>query len=115
TPDTDPLGDYSASITWGDGSPATSGNISLASGTFSVSGSHTYLEEGTFAVSVTITHTITESNQQQTTTASTAAVTVADAGVTATRVTQANVNEAQLLNGTMATFTDQGGAEVVGD
>src|SRR5262249_47432693 len=40
------VGDYSATINWGDGSAPTTGSISLSGSTFSVSGSHAYAEEG---------------------------------------------------------------------
>ena len=62
--DDDPNGtasDYTATITWGDGN-TSSGTISAkvgvgAAGVFTVSGTNTYAEEGTYAVSVTITET----------------------------------------------------------
>src|SRR5205807_8550575 len=47
---------YSASINWGDGSPATVGTLSLSGNTISVAGGHTYAEEGTFTITVTISH-----------------------------------------------------------
>jgi hypothetical protein len=54
--------DYSASISWGDGSVST-GSITEAGGTFTVTGSHTYLgdtiggeSEGTATVTTAITH-----------------------------------------------------------
>src|SRR4029077_16203307 len=39
------VGDYSASITWGDGSTSTGSVVDNHDGTFSVQGSHTYAEE----------------------------------------------------------------------
>jgi RHS repeat-associated protein len=46
---------YSATITWGDGSASTAGSIvSGQNGAYLVVGSHGYLEEGTFDVSVAI-------------------------------------------------------------
>jgi hypothetical protein len=60
---TDPGGselasDYSASVNWGDGSPASVGAISydLSSGTFTVSGNHTYADEGSYAIKVIVHH-----------------------------------------------------------
>jgi hypothetical protein len=47
---------FQASINWGDGSQASSGTVSLASNVFTISGSHTYAEEGTFSVKITVTH-----------------------------------------------------------
>jgi PKD repeat protein len=51
--------DFSATIDWGDGSATTNGIISFSGfsssgATFTMSGSHTYLEEGTYKVSVAI-------------------------------------------------------------
>ena len=50
------VGDYSATIDWGDGSPATSGLIrtNLGGGFDVTSTGHTYVEEGSFTVSVTV-------------------------------------------------------------
>ncbi len=38
----EPLGDYSASIDWGDGTPASAGTISVSGGVYTVKASHTY-------------------------------------------------------------------------
>jgi ABC-type transporter MlaC component len=47
--------DYTATIAWGDGT-TSAGAVSLVSGTtFQVSGSHAYMEEGKFLVTVTVT------------------------------------------------------------
>ena len=47
---------FNALINWGDGTPATVGNISAASAaTFQVFGSHTYATAGTYAVVVSVT------------------------------------------------------------
>ncbi len=54
--DPDPNGansDYSATIDWGDGAPAETGVIGTG---FTVSGAHTYAEEGHYSVAVTIHH-----------------------------------------------------------
>jgi hypothetical protein len=47
-------GDYTASINWGDLS-ISAGTVSGASGSFTVTGSHTYVTGGSFIVMVTIT------------------------------------------------------------
>ena len=52
----DTAGTYTASIDWGDGTPATAGNVTTnGSGGFNVSGSHTYAAGGSSTVTVTIT------------------------------------------------------------
>lgn len=49
-----PASDFVATINWGDGN-TTAGTISGSGGAFVVSGSHTYFNPGTFAVTVTLT------------------------------------------------------------
>jgi predicted heme/steroid binding protein len=91
--------DYSASISWGDGS-TSAGTITGGGGSFSVSGSHTYAEEGSKQVAVTITDTDNSSNSA--TTHSTATVT--DAGLTASPACSAT--SLRSYNGSTATFVD---------
>jgi FG-GAP-like repeat len=57
-----PLSDFTganaAKIDWGDGTPTTSGTVTQPGGTgaaFMVSGNHTYAEEGTYTLALTIT------------------------------------------------------------
>ncbi len=45
---------YRAAIDWGDGTTPTSGTLSLTGSTFTVWGSHTYHDPGTFAITVTV-------------------------------------------------------------
>ena len=54
----DPLTDYSATIDWADGTPVSPGTITLAAGTFTVQGSHTYAATGagTYILHTTIRH-----------------------------------------------------------
>jgi hypothetical protein len=55
--DADPagtVGDYTATINWGDGSTPTSGTIAAAAGGFTVSGKHAYDEEGTYQIQLVI-------------------------------------------------------------
>ncbi|HLJ97224.1 MAG TPA: S8 family serine peptidase [Gemmataceae bacterium] len=50
---------YSASIAWGDNTPATTGTITLFNGVFTVSGTHTYAAANSFSIMVTINHELT--------------------------------------------------------
>ncbi|HEV3006549.1 MAG TPA: hypothetical protein VGX78_18915, partial [Pirellulales bacterium] len=49
----EPPGEYHASVAWGDGA-VTTGTISFANGVYTVTGSHTYLEEGTPTLTVSV-------------------------------------------------------------
>jgi uncharacterized repeat protein (TIGR01451 family) len=49
------LADYSAAIAWGDGT-TTTGTVSVAAGVFTVQGSHTYADNGSYSLTVTIHH-----------------------------------------------------------
>jgi autotransporter-associated beta strand protein len=53
-----PLANYSATINWGDGTPATNGTITLNSGVFTVQAGHTYTQNAgsNDTVTVTIVH-----------------------------------------------------------
>jgi hypothetical protein len=97
--------DYSATIDWGDGNSSNgvvtlSGACSASGCNYSVSGSHTYAEEGTYNVTVKITDVDTPSN---TATANSTAK-VADAPLTASPACSAT--SAQAYNGLTAKFTD---------
>jgi hypothetical protein len=99
------LGDYSATIAWGDGSTST-GTISFdGSSTFTVSGAHTYGEEGTFTITTMIHH---DSATPDASTSSTASV--SDPAVVATGVPVSAV-EGAAFTASIATFTDPGGPE----
>ncbi|MBI3838435.1 MAG: hypothetical protein HY288_10945, partial [Planctomycetia bacterium] len=92
------LADYGASINWGDSS-SSGGTITFAAGTFTVAGAHTYAEEGSYPISVTLTH----ESAPNATAASTA--TVADAALHSTGI---NISSTVGLafSGAVATFTD---------
>jgi len=50
------VGQYTATINWGDNTTATTGVITFTGGTdFTVAGSHTYAEEGPYPLTVTVT------------------------------------------------------------
>ena len=91
--------EYSATIDWGDGS-SSAGVIAAGAGGFTVSGTHTYAEEGSDVATVTIQDT---DNSSSTATA-TSTVTVGDAPLTAS----AACTSAALRSyaGPTATFAD---------
>jgi PKD repeat protein len=53
----EPLASYSALIAWGDGT-ASPGTITFSNGLFTVSGSHDYVEAGSYPVTTTINHAL---------------------------------------------------------
>src|SRR5207245_10930553 len=73
---------YTATINWGDGTGTSSGTVTGSGGTngVTVSGTHTYAEEGSFAVRVSITDTDTSTYTINST------ALVADAGWTVSNV-----------------------------
>jgi hypothetical protein len=105
--------ELSASIDWGDGSGTdTSTSIAASNGVITVtSAGHSYAEEGSYTVKVTLTDvlpfpaTVTSSNP----------ATVADPQITNLTVTPPSVTENQSSpnNFVLATFTDPDGAEGV--
>jgi YVTN family beta-propeller protein len=109
-PDTSALaGEYSAMIDWGDSTPTSSGTVSsgTAAGNFSVSGSHTYAEEGTYS---RVKVTITDKDNAANSVTATSTATVSDAALTSTCAAPAN--STQSFNSTTANFhdADPGGA-----
>jgi hypothetical protein len=91
--------EYSATIEWGDGSSST-GTVTGGSGSFAVSGKHTYAEEGSDTITVAITDVDNASNGA--TTSSKASV--ADAALTSECAAPATT--VQAFAGPTATFTD---------
>jgi PKD repeat protein len=87
--------DFNASIDWGDGSSTTAGTIVSSSAAFTVLGQHTYADEGSFTVTVTI-----NDNPPGTRTA-----TVTDT---------ATVTEADSLSGSPVTFSAAAGTPFTG-
>jgi hypothetical protein len=97
--DADPGGtasDYTATIIWGDGTSST-GTVT-GSGPFSVSGDHTYAEEGPYTTTVKIVDAGTS------TVSATTGVTVADATLHATGRAFSTTNP--VTNKVLSTFTD---------
>jgi PKD repeat protein len=92
-------GGGSTTIDWGDGTSSAGTVTQTGTGRFSVSGGHTYADEGSYQVSV---HVVDDGGSQATVGVS---VRIADAGLTATGTTIVGlVNEP--LSPTVATFTD---------
>lgn len=87
---------YTATIDWGDGS-ASSAAITLEGSTLTVSGDHTYAEEGSFTVTTNVDHEGIPSS-------STSTATVADAPLTAAAAVPPV--SPQAFTGNSATFTD---------
>jgi hypothetical protein len=107
----DPADAFNATIDWGDGTPVTTHATVLrqADGTYAVQGSHTYTEEGFFAVRVQVTEEGAGTGLVQTDTAP-----VADPAVVITA--GSNVATAEgTSTGTvvLATFTGPGGPEAL--
>jgi autotransporter-associated beta strand protein len=98
------ISDYVATIDWGDGMPADTGTISLSSGTFTVTGSHTYAEEGRYVVSLSVQHETTGTCIFET------IATVADAPLNAT-ANPVGATEGAAFNGVVASFTDTAALE----
>ncbi|HXT59406.1 MAG TPA: DUF4214 domain-containing protein, partial [Pirellulales bacterium] len=106
-----PLSDYSADINWGDGSPSSAGTITFDAGTnvFTIHGSHTYAEDGTQLITVTV-HRVSAPDATVNSTAI-----VAEPAIVATGVA-VNGNEFLALpNVTVATFTHGNASEPASD
>jgi hypothetical protein len=105
-------GDYSATINWGDSTSPSTGTISQPSGpgtAFTVSGNHTYSEEGHYTVTVTITDTDTPNNSAT----ATSPTNVADAALVS--ITPPTTHLTNPVDGVVANFTDADPAGTVSD
>jgi hypothetical protein len=101
--------EYSATINWGDGSAPTAGTITgPTGGPFSVIGTHTYIEEGTYPITIVITDVDNPTN----TATATSTANVADAPLTATCT---NKVSGQMFSGVVASFTDANPFATVAD
>lgn len=92
--------DFTAAIEWGDGT-TTAGTVTGSAGPFTVSGSHTYAEEGTQTATVVL---LDDAPGTANGTA-TASIHIADASLSATAVTIATT-EGLSFTGVVANFTD---------
>lgn len=102
-------GDFSATIDWGDGT-TTTGAVSGAAGQFTISGSHTYGEEGTYSPVVSIAE---DAPGAASATATLTAV-VADAPLSGTPATL-SLSEGVAFSGTVATVSDSNPNGSVGE
>src|SRR5205807_799348 len=92
--------DFTATITWGDLGPTSLGTVSYSGGTYTVAGSHTYAEEGSYSISINV---LDDGGQ---TALITGTPTVGDAALTGSSTTTAG--EANL---TGSSATTAGGTE----
>ncbi len=97
-PDAQP-GDFTAAITWGDGAEAAGTVVATANG-FTVSGSNTYFEAGSYTVQVTIT------DPDGAAITSSATATISPSALTITAATLTPTQGVNLTNVPVATFTD---------
>ncbi len=105
---TDPVSSYTATIDWGDGTAPTSGTITLSGITFTVSGAHTYAEEGEYLLTIEV------ADEDGSTGVATSVALVADAPLIATGVPVSAVPET-LFTGPVARFRDLNPAAPLSD
>jgi hypothetical protein len=106
---TDPAGaealaDYSATISWGDMN-SSAGQITFAGGVFTVSGSHTYTEEGPYTITVTVHH------DSAADVSTTSVASVSDQPVRGSGLLVVGVEGVRSANAAVAIFRDPGGSE----
>ena len=85
--------DFTATINWGDGTPTSQGTVSYNNGVYSVAGSHTYAEEGSDPITVTVT----DDGGQTTTITGTATVIGRSEGPVLGGATSATVSEGAIV------------------
>jgi hypothetical protein len=87
--------DFTATIDWGDGTAVTAGTIGSSSAAFVVTGQHTYADEGSFTVTVTISD-------------------VSPGTGSATATTTGTITEADTLSGSPLVFSAAAGTSFTG-
>lgn len=102
--------DFSATITWGDGTMTAGTIASSGGGVFSVSGTHTYGDEGSFSVPVQVTDNVSMTSANATSTAN-----VAEGDVLTPHPVTITPAAGIPFTGTVATFTDTFTGNVPGD
>jgi hypothetical protein len=104
--------DYAATINWGDGTPATAGTITGPDSGFDVTGTHTYAEEGTYSVTVTVN----DDDTVGVTSTAHSTATVSDAALTTTASNPLSAVEGKPFGPlTFGSFTDADPAGTVSD
>jgi hypothetical protein len=97
---TESTSDYTAVITWDDGTTSAGTLTSSGNGQFSISGTHTYAEEGSQPIVVTVTHETTTLTIDST-------ASISDAALSSTGNSFSNANAVgQSITVTLASFTD---------
>jgi hypothetical protein len=105
----DKAAEYSATINWGDGSPTSPGTVTGPDGgPYSVNGTHTYAEEGTYTVKVHVTDSDSTNTADATSTAK-----VGDAALTS--MCAMPPVTAQAYTGPTATFKDSSSTGTLSD
>ena len=102
-------GDFTATIDWGDGTSST-GTITGSSGSFTVSDSHTYTEDGSFSVSVTVAD-----DAPGTASATASSVAKVAEGNFVLSGAPITATEGTAFSGTVATFSDPGSPDAAGN
>jgi hypothetical protein len=106
----DTAGSFTATIDWGDGT-TSAGTVSGSNGVFTISGGHTYADEGNLPVIATLVRT----SDQETGTSS-GSVAVGEADALSAQGTTLTGNQGQpFTNVTVATFTDTDTAALAND
>jgi hypothetical protein len=104
-----PAGAFMATIAWGDNT-TSAGTVSGSNGSFTVSGAHTYTEDGAFTAQVTVSGPGGSSPASGNST-----ITVTEVAVAPARVATFSTFDNVSFTAAVATFTDGGGPEAVGD
>ena len=92
---------YTGTINWGDGTQSAAVVAGPTGGAFSVSGTHTYAEDGTYSVFVTVHDSLDSSDAAATSTAN-----VGEGSFVLSGVTPITIPEGTFFNGVVATITD---------
>jgi hypothetical protein len=102
------LADYAATIDWGDGTSTATSALSVDPNThvYTVSGAHTYAQDGTFNVAVTLGHESAPAVTATSTAEIASATGTGEGGIAASGVAVSGYEFSSLTGVTVATFTD---------